>query len=178
MIADPWPRVGTWWETEDPRYSLPWCRVDSLRRGKRQAVRVTHDPKAVAPSVIPLSAFVGAWRRVPPPPGMRECCRRKLGQMQCKDVPDLPVLRFLASLNGEWANNWIAPAGATDREWAARSVYRAMLPGTPWAVVVAKMRRLIERGLVDGCPCGCRGDYVITDKGRAYLAAHTPAVTP
>lgn len=32
------------------------------------------------------------------------------------------------------------------------------------------MASLIRRGLVDGCGCGCRGDFMITDKGRFTLA--------
>lgn len=40
-------------------------------------------------------------------------------------------------------------------------------------LVRGKMRRLISRGLVDGCCCGCRGDFTLTDKGREYLAAQT-----
>jgi hypothetical protein len=36
-------------------------------------------------------------------------------------------------------------------------------------VALAKMRALIRRGLVDGCRCGCRGDFEITAAGRAVL---------
>lgn len=32
------------------------------------------------------------------------------------------------------------------------------------------MNQLIYKGIIDGCPCGCRGDYELTDKGRALLA--------
>lgn len=82
--------------------------------------------------------------------------------MQCKDIPDLPILQFLASLKGEWAN------------WHGNnydnSVTRAMPEETPPKVVLAKMAMLMKRGLVDGCNCGCRGDFVLTDKGREYLA--------
>lgn len=40
----------------------------------------------------------------------------------------------------------------------------------PWRVVIAKFRRLYGRDLVDGCTCECRGDYELTEKGRAVLA--------
>lgn len=82
--------------------------------------------------------------------------------MQAKDVPDLPVLQFLADLNGEWAF-WFGGH--------ARSVGNAMPPETPHKVVLAKMRQLMKRGLVKGCGCGCRGDFEITDEGRAFLAS-------
>jgi hypothetical protein len=81
--------------------------------------------------------------------------------VQCKDIPDRPILEFLASLNGRWAN------------WAGdqydNSVTRAMPPETPRKLALAKMRMLMNRDLVDGCDCGCRGDFVLTDKGREYL---------
>lgn len=40
----------------------------------------------------------------------------------------------------------------------------------PEKVLLAKLRALVKRGLLDGCPCGCRGDFTITEKGRAALA--------
>ncbi len=82
--------------------------------------------------------------------------------MKCKDIPDTPILSFLKGLNGKWAN-WFP-------ENAERSVQAAFpkdVQGTK--LVLAKMRMLIRRGLVDGCCCGCRGDFVITDKGIKYL---------
>lgn len=45
----------------------------------------------------------------------------------------------------------------------------AVPSGTPWKVLLAKMERLIKKELVSGCPCGCRGDYEITDKGKHWL---------
>jgi len=81
--------------------------------------------------------------------------------MQCKDISGLPILRFLASLNGKWAN------------WAGNeypnSVTHAMPTDAPKKLAHAKMNTLIRRGLVDGCSCGCRGDYVLTEKGKELL---------
>lgn len=34
-------------------------------------------------------------------------------------------------------------------------------PDMPWKVVLAKARSLIRRGLIDGCSCGCRGDFEV-----------------
>jgi hypothetical protein len=80
--------------------------------------------------------------------------------MQCKDIPDKPILEFLKSLEGQWAN-WC---------WEnEKNVALAMPKGVPPKLVLAKMRMLIRRRLVDGCGCGCRGDFVLTEKGLAYL---------
>ena len=40
----------------------------------------------------------------------------------------------------------------------------------PEKVLLAKLKSLVRRGLLDGCACGCRGDFTITKKGRAVLA--------
>ena len=85
--------------------------------------------------------------------------------MQCKDIPDKPILQFLGSLNGDWAN-WFGND-------YANSVTRAMPVDTPPKLALAKMRMLMRRGLVHGCPCGCRGDFVLTEKGAAVIAAAT-----
>lgn len=85
--------------------------------------------------------------------------------MQCKDIPDLPILVFL-SKHTEWCN-WTDPNA--DYEYSQRSVLHAMPPNLPDKLVLGKMRQLIKRKLVDGCGCGCRGDFVLTEKGREYM---------
>lgn len=75
--------------------------------------------------------------------------------MKCKDIPDQPIIDFLASKPGVWCN-WF--------EGHENDVGKAMPEGTPRKLVLAKMRMLIKRGLVDGCPCGCRGDFCIPDQ--------------
>lgn len=81
--------------------------------------------------------------------------------MQCKDIPTEPVLRFLAERPGVWCNWYFGDEN---------DVGQAMPAGTPEKLVLAKMRGLIAKDLVDGCPCGCRGDFVLTEKGAARLA--------
>ena len=81
--------------------------------------------------------------------------------MQCKDIPTIPILEFVKR-HGGIGCNWYG------NEYE-RSVTHAMPPGIPDKLVLAKMRQLISKGLVDGCPCGCRGDYELTDKGEALL---------
>lgn len=85
--------------------------------------------------------------------------------MQCKDIPDAPVLQFLADLNGRWATWYWSDDLKPDN-----SVVAAMPDGTPEKLALAKMRVLMKRGLVDGCNCGCRGDFVLTAKGAERLA--------
>jgi len=82
--------------------------------------------------------------------------------MQCKDIQDADVLAFLLKHKGHWCN-WCFQDD--------RNVSASMPPGTPKKLVLAKMTQLIRRGFVGGCYCGCRGDFEITPKGEAFLAA-------
>lgn len=85
---------------------------------------------------------------------------------QCKDVPDEPILRFL------YARKYMKII--TSCVWFdgyENSIGQAMPPNTPTKIKIAKMAKLISRGLINGCGCGCRGDYTITQKGIEYLNA-------
>jgi hypothetical protein len=82
--------------------------------------------------------------------------------MQCKDIPTRPILEFLKKSIGQWCFSF-------SREESERSVFWAMPEGTPWKLGHAKMKKLVKKGFVDGCTCGCRGDYEITKKGLDYI---------
>lgn len=90
--------------------------------------------------------------------------------MQCKDIPDRPVLEFLDGFpRGNYSTaTWFDAASG---ELFENSVQHGMPPGVPRKLALAKMRGLIKRGLVDGCCCGCLGDFSLTPKGIAALAA-------
>ena len=88
---------------------------------------------------------------------------------QCKDIPDLPILRFLNKSPGQ-CHFWRASP-----DYADRDVARGMPEGTPVKLVLAKMKSLIRRQLVDGCGCGCRGDFHITERGQWLLSEATAA---
>lgn len=68
--------------------------------------------------------------------------------MQAKDIPEKPILAFLASRDRS-ATHWQG--------------YENSIPanGFPEKVLLAKLRAMIRKGLIDGCACGCRGDFRI-----------------
>jgi hypothetical protein len=81
--------------------------------------------------------------------------------MKCKDIPDKPIMEFLLKNKGQWCNWYLKNE---------RDVRNAMPKNlTSEKLILAKMRQLIKRGLVDGCDCGCRGDFEITPKGEEWL---------
>lgn len=82
----------------------------------------------------------------------------KNGRPQAKDIDDRFFLRSVEQLKGEhWTTIWDL---------------QVLMEQFPSAVVTAKAAALIRRGLLDGCVCGCRGDFELTDKGRAFLELH------
>lgn len=84
--------------------------------------------------------------------------------MQCKDIPDAPIIAFLVNLGSRWANHF--------GDEYDNSVTHGMPPGTPRKLALAKMGMLLRRGIVDGCNCGCRGDWRLTDKGLNIAKAN------
>lgn len=76
--------------------------------------------------------------------------------MQCKDIPDKPILEFL-STQEEWCN--------------LLQMMFVFNKGIPEKLLLAKLNNLIKRGFIHGCTCGCRGDFYITEKGREFLKA-------
>lgn len=84
-------------------------------------------------------------------------------RLQCKDVPTEPILRFLLQCPG-LAHRW--------PEYP-NSILRAFPEGTHH-LLLPKMRQLIAKKLVDGCGCGCRGDFEIATRGIAVLRLLEP----
>jgi hypothetical protein len=75
--------------------------------------------------------------------------------VKTSDIPDEPILKFLAGPYEDWpVAGW-----ATWFEGLPNSVQNAMPAGTPKKVALSKMASLIRRGKVEGCACGCRGDF-------------------
>lgn len=92
--------------------------------------------------------------------------------MQAKDLDDKVILKCLAQFQGQWCT-W------GEKEYCDPKTGMPYMPNiqlktypqsvVPTKVFLAKMRSLMKRKLVGGCPCGCRGDYEITDKGLELI---------
>lgn len=83
-----------------------------------------------------------------------------------KDIPDDVFLDAVRQLQH---------AGACRSRWNVEAVLAGLpvdrapydeVPGVPSKVVLAKAAKLIRRGLLHGCACGCRGDFEIPEKVR------------
>lgn len=79
--------------------------------------------------------------------------------MKAADIDDAEFLTFVEETGRDHPARWV-------QVWD----FEQLRPQWPWKVARAKARRLIRRGLLNGCTCGCRGDFVLTEAGRDWLA--------
>jgi len=70
--------------------------------------------------------------------------------MQAKDIPDQAVL------DAVWAI-----LDRTDHRSVSRWDLAAEFPLVPEKVLMAKARKLIRRRQLEGCVCGCAGDFTL-----------------
>ena len=92
--------------------------------------------------------------------------------MKASDIADEVFIRAVlfccAEREMSWATRWDVAAvlaGHPDEvEFPPRDY-----PNLPEKVVLAKARKLIRRKLIDGCDCGCRGDFEVTAAGRRLV---------
>jgi hypothetical protein len=69
-----------------------------------------------------------------------------------------------------WVNRFdVGAVLAGHPEWAGQAEASDGSVEIPHKLVLAKARKVIRRKLIDGCPCGCRGDFEVTAAGRALL---------
>jgi hypothetical protein len=91
--------------------------------------------------------------------------------MQCKDIPDevfLDAIRTASRLRGGgWAMYWDVGCVLTghDEHVGDLNAHHAFTPSEcmPGNLIRAKAKKLIDRRRMDGCPCGCRGDFEVLD---------------
>jgi hypothetical protein len=103
-----------------------------------------------------------------------------VADVQCKDIPDLVFLAAIDTVIQErtdpgyvipsWASRWDVATVLAGRPDLVGTGYATQdWPGIPPKLLLAKAKRLVLRHLIDGCFCGCRGDFEITAKGRAFM---------
>jgi len=76
---------------------------------------------------------------------------------QANDVPEDVIMRALRTEPGKWFTHWDveSPLHGT---WSIVRM-EPSLRAFPPKVLLAKLRSMERRGLIEGCGCGCRGDW-------------------
>lgn len=77
--------------------------------------------------------------------------------MQCKDIDDAGLVRFIADKQ-EQLGRWVCV-------WDLEPPYSEL----PDRLFRAKTGKLMGKGYLTGCNCGCRGDYEVTAAGLALI---------
>jgi hypothetical protein len=72
------------------------------------------------------------------------------------------ILQFLSNHQGKWCT-WLS-----SNERTMPSIANA-LPHLTESRILYLCKKLKNKGYIGGCPCGCRGDFEITDKGLEFL---------
>lgn len=89
----------------------------------------------------------------PPKPAIR---RMPDGRpMQCKDIPDSAVIAAVRGSLKPWGSAMV---------WDVRAALAGEVGEVPARLFAAKMRSVVDRGLVGGCACGCRGDFHVSSE--------------
>lgn len=96
----------------------------------------------------------------------------KNGRMQAKDITSLAFLQAVVVCGIErerlWANRWDVTAVLAGYPECIKSTPR-VYPELPVKVVLAKAKALISAGIIDGCACGCRGDWELMPETAEVL---------
>jgi hypothetical protein len=79
---------------------------------------------------------------------------------------DITDLRFLLAMRD------VRLGARVYSETVSRWDLASALDSVPERVLLSKASKVIKRGLVTGCACGCRGDFALTEKGIALLVEH------
>lgn len=74
--------------------------------------------------------------------------------MKASDLSDERIIGVLMQQEGRWHTS-LGP-----NEWKPH-IYDPAFPDAPRKVLLAKLRSMIKRGLINGCACGCRGDFYV-----------------
>lgn len=102
----------------------------------------------------------------------------KTGRFQAKDIDDAFFLRCIDyAQTYHAAATWEPQPALRKREgrdatwpvWVFTWNLDCLMPFFPPEVIRAKASRLIRRGLLTGCDCGCRGDFSLTVEGARFL---------
>jgi len=91
--------------------------------------------------------------------------------MQAKDITDedmLAAVRWYAEPHDptqcRTCQNFGPPPAGEGHFWISHwTLGPDWFPDVPEKVVLAKLRKLLKRGLVAGCACGCRGDWRVVE---------------
>lgn len=83
-------------------------------------------------------------------------------RMQCKDIPDELVCDVVRRTPAPWPPS---PGTVPWRmRWDVQTALEAVTGPLPEKLFLAKISKLFAKKLLNGCDCGCRGDYHLCEE--------------
>lgn len=97
--------------------------------------------------------------------------------MKCEDLSTEHILKILSKFQGQWAFwhdatdsadyiSFRVDTGIGSFEQPIKIFEGKVIPRK---LMLRKWEKLIKKGLIGGCECGCRGDFEITDLGLKLI---------
>lgn len=80
------------------------------------------------------------------------------------DSVDNLILEYLYAEQGEFTGYYSGQLSSD-----VKDLYWAFPKGTDQEFHMSRLRSLYDRDLIEGCTCGCKGNFEITDKGISFL---------
>jgi hypothetical protein len=85
----------------------------------------------------------------------------KAARYQAKDVDEAAVIAAIQRLRTTpYPYSGVVPQ---DKRWVHFDELHDAFPDVPKKVFRAKLAAMIRKDILDGCTCGCRGDFEIRD---------------
>lgn len=78
-------------------------------------------------------------------------------RLQCKNIPDELVVEAVRQARP------VMPSGPR-LSWDVHDALEELVGEVPVNLFRAKIRKLVGRGLIGGCACGCRGDFHLPEE--------------
>jgi hypothetical protein len=140
-----------------------WVRDDETRNGIHleqwwapgRLYPVSYEAACKSAKILDVSAS-------PPLKDPRKPYRRNK-KFQAKHLDTAKILEFVRDVKmpeTDWTCIW--------------HIQEQLFPEIPPKVVTAKMKALVRNKLVDGCVCGCRGDFELLKAGYRFLRKQAP----
>ena len=95
--------------------------------------------------------------------------------MKLSDISETEILNIFADYQGSWGFwngrfiNFPINKNGDRLEIKDWEMARLVSDDVPEKMVLLKLKKLVNRKLLGGCACGCRGDFEITDKGLKLI---------
>lgn len=85
--------------------------------------------------------------------------------MQTKDIDTIDFLNAINIISEIKGGDYSRGKQRWVMRWELETFLNFKYPEVNWKLTLSKARNLMKKGLLEGCDCGCRGDFYLTPAG-------------